>query len=103
MSPDLGESDDVPEDNPEGLSDDEMPLDDDLERYGDDEGADLVACPHCGQEVYDNADRCPHCRMNIISGRDPAKRPRRWAWWVMAAAILTAIAFALSYGIGYCR
>jgi len=75
------------------VTDAEGPSEEDLAAYGEgsDEPSETVACPHCGREIYEDSDRCPHCGMNVVFGRDPAKS-RRWAWWIVLAAILTAIA-----------
>jgi hypothetical protein len=32
----------------------------------DDDGADTTPCPHCGEEVYENAERCPHCERYLV-------------------------------------
>jgi flagellin-like protein len=89
------------------------PEDDDLDENGegfedldyDQDDTDLASCPHCGQEVYDDADRCPECGQNIVGGRDPGgprsgSGPARRgespvATWVIVTAIVLAIAFLL--------
>jgi DNA-directed RNA polymerase subunit RPC12/RpoP len=98
---------------PEGF-----PEDDDLDEDGegfedleyDQDDTDQAVCPHCGAEVYDDADRCPKCGQNIVGGSDPggprpASGPARhgespvatWPTWVIVTAIVLAIAFLLFY------
>lgn len=37
----------------------------------DDDEADVIPCPNCGTEVYEEADMCPVCGEFIIAGRSP--------------------------------
>lgn len=90
----------------------EVPEDDDLDEDGegfedldhDEDDTDLAVCPHCGAEVYDDADRCPRCGQNIVGGSGPGgSRPAAghgWPTWVIltAAAILAAIAMGIALG-----
>lgn len=55
----------------------------------DDEAA-TVACPHCGVEVYEDAQRCPRCEQ-YISDEDAPAAPKPWWIIVGAAACLYAI------------
>jgi len=50
---------------------DEGPSAEDLKRFGDDE---YGFCPHCGEEVWDDAPTCPSCG-EWIEGRAQAKHP----------------------------
>jgi hypothetical protein len=43
---------------PRPLEDWEYPDEDDSP---DDDDAETVPCPSCGEEVYESAERCPHC------------------------------------------
>jgi endogenous inhibitor of DNA gyrase (YacG/DUF329 family) len=102
----------MPEDFPteDGLEDDG--LDEDGEGFEDldydEDDTDQAPCPHCGAEVYDDADRCPECGQNIVRGQGPGGlRPgsgpvRRgespgatWPIWVILTAVALAIAIAL--------
>jgi hypothetical protein len=70
----------------------DLPLEQDM----DDEDADetpTVACPNCGREVADFADRCPHCGDWIVQGgATGAGRPNVWLI-VIAAALIVAFVF----------
>lgn len=46
---------------------------------------DTDPCPHCGQEVYEDAERCPHCG-NYITDEDAP--PSRKPWWIVLCALL---------------
>lgn len=72
------------------ISDNEEPSDEDIEAFGDDADTDVVECPHCGREVYDDADRCGHCGMNV------APTQHSWPVWVILAAIVAAAAVLLA-------
>ena len=54
-------------------------LDDDWDE-GEDE-SDVVPCPECGAEVYEDAEQCPACGQYIVHGTSPWRgRPR---WWIL--------------------
>jgi hypothetical protein len=76
------------------LDDREYPDVDDME--GD--GSDTVACPECGAEVYEDADRCPVCGLYIVhhthfwAGRS--------AWWIVLAVLgIVAVLLTLTLGL----
>jgi hypothetical protein len=83
------------------ISDDEEPSDEDIEPFGDENDTDLATCPHCGADVYDDADRCGQCGMNIIRGHNPGDhRPAlnpTWPVWIILAALVTAAAILFCY------
>ena len=67
----------------------------------DEDDTDEAVCPHCGADVYDDADRCTQCGMNIVKGRNPgglwpASGPA-WPMWVIITAVALAIAFLMYY------
>ena len=48
----------------------------------DDEGV-TIACPYCGEPIYEDSERCPHCERYISTEDAPStKKP----WWVLAGA-----------------
>jgi uncharacterized protein (DUF983 family) len=50
-----------------------------------DDDSDLTApCPHCGEPVYDDAERCPGCGFYL--SREDA--PRRPPWWLVVGVVL---------------
>lgn len=51
---------------------DEGPSQEDIERFSESETG---YCPHCGNEIWDNASQCPSCNSWLSEGtslRDPA-------------------------------
>jgi hypothetical protein len=54
----------------------------DLEELDGDETP-TVACPHCGQEIYDDADRCVHCGQWVVKRLGGPGPGRRGAWWLL--------------------
>jgi hypothetical protein len=63
------------------FEDDEV--DDDYGAQDDDEP--MEPCPHCGEEIYEDAQRCPHCGQ-YVSQEDSPRRPK--PWWIVIGAIL---------------
>lgn len=65
---------------------------DDYEEWGDedDDEAELLACPSCGQRVHEDAQQCPYCRDWIIPV-DPADRARRVVWTVAAVLVVASL------------
>ncbi len=54
----------------------------DLEELDGDETP-TVACPHCGGEIYDDADRCVHCGQWVVRRLSPSKFTQRGLWWLL--------------------
>jgi endogenous inhibitor of DNA gyrase (YacG/DUF329 family) len=60
-----------------------MPIyDDDLDDPDDDD--ETVPCPHCGDPVYDDAERCPGCGQYLSREDAPWVRP---PWWLVAGVV----------------
>jgi hypothetical protein len=68
------------------LRDDEFP-DDESDREND--GTDVVPCPHCGREVAEDAPRCPHCGDWITT--QAGSGGRRWVWAAAAIGLVMVI------------
>lgn len=49
--------------------------------------SDTVPCPHCGREVYEDAERCPYCE-NYISEEDTPPSSSRKPWWLIVGVLL---------------
>lgn len=49
-----------------------------------DDSDDTVACPCCGQEMYEDAVRCPHCGSYPSTEDTPARRSP----WLIAGALI---------------
>lgn len=63
----------------------------------DDDIGELVTCPHCGCDVYEEAEQCPHCGDYIVH------RSSSWAgrpvWWIVVGLLgilATLIALTLA-------
>lgn len=75
--------------------------------YGDDETVDseidndaveLIPCPECGAEVYEEAEQCPECGCYIIAQTSPfAGRPVWWAVLGILGILMTIVALALYF------
>jgi ribosomal protein L37E len=65
----------------EGL-DPEGPSGSDLDRFGDE----MIQCPHCGRQIYDQAELCPHCGMAIE--RAPGRVP---AWTIAVVVVMLGL------------
>ena len=46
----------------------------------DDGDAEMVNCPYCKREMYEDAERCPYCERYISDEDTPAAAK---PWWVM--------------------
>ena len=51
-----------------------------------------VACPHCGEGIYDDVDQCPYCDMNVSRADFKKSMPV----WVMIIIALTILGFLLA-------
>jgi hypothetical protein len=50
----------------------------------DDEDA-TVPCPHCGADVYDDAEQCPTCGQYLSHIDAPAAGR---SWWIVGGALI---------------
>ena len=69
------------------------PSPEDLERFGDQRQHGW--CPHCGAEVWDDAEFCPDCG-DQIGGRTASKPPvnrELQQRWVMIVCMLVLLCF----------
>lgn len=63
----------------------------------DDDEAEVVDCPACGAEVYEDAPQCPVCGEYITHGARGvwSNRP---VWWVLLGlAGILAVTFAMTF------
>ena len=80
------------DDSQNPLDDYEYPEPDD-----DDDSYDVVACPNCGREVFEDADQCPYCSFYITSTTSPWRdRPTWWIVLGIAGVVLTLLAILFS-------
>ncbi|HEX4613692.1 MAG TPA: hypothetical protein VH092_36255 [Urbifossiella sp.] len=59
---------------------------------GDD--AETVPCPHCGADVYEDAERCPRCEKYLSAEDRPAGRPSVFMGVMLLLALLVALFWA---------
>jgi predicted RNA-binding Zn-ribbon protein involved in translation (DUF1610 family) len=69
---------------------------DDEEWEPEEASADTFPCPHCGRDVYEQAERCPYCGQ-YISEEESSHRKARW---IVIAAIATIAAIVLHWVFG---
>jgi hypothetical protein len=72
----------------------DLDLDDDDEDWepddpGDDE-SDVMPCPSCGAEMYDDSERCPSCGDYVVH-RKHVWHGRPWWWVVLGLAGILAV------------
>jgi hypothetical protein len=78
-----------------------MPRDEDFDADDDYAGFDTseddedptIDCPHCGAEVYDDAEQCPACGRYLTEEDAPAKLPPLWILIGVVVCILIVIAW----------
>ena len=81
------------DDGDEPESDIDEAEDDELAPYDDDE-AELVACPACGLEVYEDAEQCPSCGEYITHSTSALAGRPAWMIGLFLAGVL-AVIFAM--------
>ncbi|MHC5025517.1 MAG: hypothetical protein ACYTGR_01985 [Planctomycetota bacterium] len=69
---------------------DEGPSADDIDRFGGDTGY----CPHCGEEVWDQAPQCPSCGTWIEGGVGGQRPDEAWFKRRMTLFILIVVIVA---------
>jgi hypothetical protein len=71
-----------------------MHADDDIDdSAGEDDPT--IDCPHCGADVYDDAEQCPSCGTYLSKEDAPAQLPPLWILIGVAVCILIVIAWAM--------
>jgi len=55
-----------------------------------DDETDVVPCPHCGAEVYEDAEQCPACGEYIVH-RTNVWHGKPWWWVVLGLLGITAM------------
>lgn len=53
-------------------------------------------CPHCGEPVYEDADRCPYCG-SFISDADRAAPRKPW-WILLGVAVCLYLVYRWTFG-----
>ena len=82
----------------DGWQDDDDAYDDDAYDDSDDD-AEVVGCPECGADVYEDAERCPTCGEYIVHSSADYVWSSRPAWWIVLGALgILAVIVALAFG-----
>ncbi len=55
----------------------------------DEDSDDTNPCPHCGEAVYEDAERCPRCEQYLSREDAPSRQP---GWFVACAVVCLLIA-----------
>jgi len=76
------------DDDDEREAPDESEMDPDI----GDENAELVPCPYCGDDVYEQAERCPHCGKYISEEDTPDHAAARFPSWLIVGVIACLVA-----------
>jgi hypothetical protein len=50
-----------------------------------------VPCPHCGEDIFDDAEQCPYCQQYISAADFKKQIPT----WVIVLIVLTIVSFLL--------
>lgn len=78
------------------LYDDEFD-EDDLDEGYDDDSIELVSCPECGAEIYEEAEQCPVCGAYVTFRSAPlANWPPVLLWLALVGCI--AVTLVLIFG-----
>jgi predicted RNA-binding Zn-ribbon protein involved in translation (DUF1610 family) len=74
------------------MRDRDLSLDDDdwIGEDSDDDGADVVPCPSCGVELYDDAEQCPNCGEYVVH-RSNVWHGKPWWWVILGLAGVIAV------------
>jgi hypothetical protein len=62
----------------------------------DDDVVDTVACPSCGAEIYEDAERCAHCGDYVTPGSTNPWQGRSLWWLILGTAGVVATILALT-------
>jgi hypothetical protein len=75
--------------------------DDDDDYYEDDafdDGpVDTIACPSCGAEIYEDAERCMHCGDYVVHGLTNPWQGRSLWWLILGVTGIFATIWALAF------
>jgi hypothetical protein len=58
--------------------------DDDVDDDLDNDDEPTIPCPHCREDIHEDAQRCPHCGQYISDEDAPAARK---PWWIILGVI----------------
>jgi hypothetical protein len=72
----------------------DMDPDDEDEDYSVNSETSTDTCPHCGAQVYEDAEQCPVCGQYITDENAPRTSHPRWVVWT-AVVLLVPLIYAL--------
>lgn len=71
--------------------DDEDDWDDPEPDDFDDDVLEMLHCPECGEDIYEDSEQCPHCGMYVKPGGSTSALSGK-PWWFVLLAILGIVA-----------
>ncbi len=72
-----------------------MDYDDEDDLYDEDDAAETMVCPECGEDVYEDVEQCPSCGYYFTAGDRTELKP----FWKLVALIVAIVFFLASGGI----
>ncbi len=89
------------DDSDDDWQDREFPDDEFDDDPANDDSAELITCPKCGADVYEEAEQCPACGTYII--HNTSIWAGRSTWWIVLALLgIVAVIVTLTLGsIGF--
>ncbi len=70
--------------------------DEEIGEWDDDDELDLVECPNCGTEIYEEAQQCPACGEYVVHGQHNWSSGKPVWYILLALAGIVAVVLALS-------
>ena len=55
------------------------------------------ACPACGADIFEDAERCPECGQYVV---DSESAISAWPWWLFALGLAGTVAVILAWSLG---
>ncbi|MGH7214508.1 MAG: hypothetical protein ACREIT_07080 [Tepidisphaeraceae bacterium] len=87
------ESEDDDDADSDALSEREFPDESDMDDADQGWGPSeiTIACPYCGEQVFEEAQRCPYCERYRSEEDAPRRMRRKGTWLIVGVIIATAI------------
>lgn len=97
MQPQFFDDDSRDFDDDDYPNDSEFADDDDHDDDFDD-AADVIPCPECGEDIYDDVIQCPHCHAYVTA--DTSVWSGRSWWWIAVGVLgILAVIYSLTLGM----
>jgi len=65
----------------------------------DDDSVELLPCPECGAEIYEEAQRCPYCGAYVVHSSGNLFDGRAWWWIVLGVLGIISVVVTLTLAI----